>query len=328
MMFFDNLSDIGEKRLVIFDDSLRFDEMKGIFAMIRYLRAIVLVLVAILLVGCAATDMVRKGATFNPTTLGIPQKNADDYKGKKLEQVLSNLLMEPYDSTGVRETSALIEGNVTCFKHVPFPEELKKEQPVPERISWFVLTVAEGYEYFSQILKSTRKPTADLVVDGNIQQLRKGKSLIISTRAKLGYPLASEAKGIPLDRDKLMADPGYRRSVVETYGTPLANFEASNELIAVINTWNRFQTSRGYLLTPLPEERFRERLSINPGYTHSQRLATEEMTWEISTDPMGMLIQDVFINNKKAAEAPTTGWDFDSLKSAKPRGEPDEDKKD
>jgi hypothetical protein len=266
------------------------------------------------LTGCAATDMQLRRINSNPVLATIPSANAADYKQKKLQDILGDFLLEPYDTTGVKETPALLQGDVTSYSGIFFPEELKKEQPVPERVKWYALAVARDYEYLGQLLKRTLAGNdMELLIDGNAEALEGAKVISISTRAEKIFGLfSSDDPGIEIEMEKFINDPDYRRSLVEKYGTPLSNFKKTDNLLTVINTWNRFDSPRGYILTPLDEKRFREIVSINPGYTHSQRLATEKTTWVFSTDPMGMLIKNGVMNNIKAFMAPTTGWDFKS----------------
>jgi hypothetical protein len=273
-----------------------------------------MVLVAILS-GCAATDMRLNKANFNPTTLNVPQMYAENYRGKRAENVLGNLLLEPFDSVGVRETPALLRGDVISFK-VFFPEELRKEQSQPERITWLGLVVASGFEYLAQLIKRGPGNEAELLVDGNAKSLKDGKVIIFSTRATKAYsllPSSIDQNGTQIDRERLTSDPGYRVSLVEKNGGLLSNFLKADYLISLIDTWNRFDTPRGFILTPLDEKRFREIVAINPGYTLSQRWAREDSgPVVISTDPIQMILVNGVVKTIRAKNLPTSGWDFDS----------------
>lgn len=279
------------------------------------------VLVAILS-GCAATDM-RAGLNLDPANLNIPAEYKDAYKEKKADTMLKEFLIESWDSTGVKETPQLLRREVSCFK-VPFPRELRKEQPTAERIKWYALVIANGYEYLGQLLKMTLSgDEAEFLVDGDIV-LKNAKVLTLSTRAEKAYGLSSpDEKGVVIDRDRFMPDLIYRQELVEKYGSLLSDFQQTEGLLEVIDQWNRFDTPRGFILTPLDEKQFRGIVDINPGYTHSQRLASENIVWVFSIDPIETAVHNLIGNNLAAEASPTTGWDFNSVELPS-RGEDDE----
>lgn len=278
------------------------------------------VLVAILS-GCAATDM-RTRLKLNPAELNIPIAG---HVEKKAKDMLGELLIEPYDSTGVKETPRLLLGEASCFR-VPFPRELRKEQPISERIKWYALVVADGYEYLGQLLKMTLSgDEAELLVDGDATVLKNAKVVALSTRAEKVYGLSSpDEKGVSIDRARFMSSPAHRQELAEKYGSLLYKFQSADGLIETIDQWKgRFDTPRGFILTPLDEKRFREIVDINPGYTHSQRLAREDITWVFSIDPIETVVNNLIGNNLAAEASPTTGWDFNSVELPS-RGEDDE----
>ena len=253
----------------------------------KRIQEIVLVMVvAAIFSSCAATNMRMRG-NFNQD-----------------EKVL-DLLIEPHDSAGVSETPKILRGEFACFD-VLFPEELKNERYIPERIKWYALVLSQGYEYLGQIVLMFNGET-ELLVDGTAKALKNAKALVLSTRAEKVYGIQSDAKGIDADRGKLMFDAAYRQDLIEKYGTSLSDFKQSDKLINEINHWNRFDSLRGYILTPLDEKRFREIVSINPGNTYSQRLVNQP--WVISTNPVQMVLQDGIVNHINAAiSSPNTEW--------------------
>lgn len=270
----------------------------------RIQKLVLVVAVAALLSGCAATNM-RLNGNFNQSNLDVPEKHMKDYADKDISKVvLGDVLIEPFDSVGVKETPALLRGEFSSYK-IPFPEELKNERYIPERIKWYVL-VSQGYEYLGQLVVMFNGET-ELLVDGVVKALKNAKALVLSTRAEKVYGLEADAKGIDVDRGKLMSDTAYRKDLIEKYGSNLSEFMPSNKLINEIIHWNRFDSPRGYILTPLGEERFREIVSINPGYTYSQRLVNQP--WVISTNPVQMVLQNGIVNNINAAVgSPNTEW--------------------
>jgi hypothetical protein len=276
----------------------------------RYARFILMMVLVAAVSACATNKMQMKHDNIDPSSLAIPSENQEDYRDIKIEEMMAEFLLEPYDATGVKETPALLRKNVSWYK-VPFPAELEKERPQKERIRFYVLVMANGHRHTGQMLKMDEGSEADLLVDGDAETLKNAKAFAISTMAKKGYSLSSpDEKGVEIDRKRLMSDPVYRSSLIETGGTPLANFKPSAGLVSIINTWNRFETPRGFLLTPLEEKRFREIVAINPGYSHSQRWA-EYGKHTISTDLIGTLVSQG-MDHIKAEFSPTTGWDFDS----------------
>jgi|GEM_PF-6724298 len=262
-------------------------------------KLVLVVAVAALLSGCAATDMRMRG-DFNQAYLDVPANYQKDYASRNVPEMIWDLLIEPSDSTGPKETPRMLEGKFSCYR-VPFPEELKNERYIPERIKWYVLV----NEYLGQLVLMFNGEV-ELLVDGTAKALKNAKALVLSTRAEKVYGLQSDAKGIDVDRGKLMTDADYRKDLIEKYGSNLSEFSPSNKLINEIGKWNRFDSPRGYILTPLDEKRFREIVSINPGYTYSQRLVNQP--WVISTNPFGMVINSVANNINAVAGSPNTEW--------------------
>jgi hypothetical protein len=266
---------------------------------------LLVVAVAVVLSGCAATDQRLKG-NFNQAYLDVPEKHMKDYANKDISKiVLGDLLIEPFDSTGVKETPALLRGEFSCYQ-VSFPEELKDERYIPERIKWYALVLSQGFEYLGQLVLTFNGET-ELLVDGTAKALKNAKLIVLSTMAEKVYGLEVDAKGIDVDRESLMADVAYRKDLIEKYGSILSEFASANSLVGEIGKWNRFDSPRGYILTPLDEKRFREIVSINPGYSYSQRLVNQP--WVISTNPVQMVLQNVIVNHINAAAGlPNKDW--------------------
>lgn len=242
--------------------------------------------VAVVLSGCAATNMRMKG----------------DF-GRD-EKVL-NILIEPHDSAGLRETQKISDGKFACFD-VPFPEALKKEIYIPERIKWYVLVLAQGYEYLGQLIKRT-SGECELLVDGIANELKNAKAIILSTRAEKVFGFEVDGDGTEISRNSFMSDATYRKDLIEKHGSNLSEFSLSKKLVNDIGQWNRFNSPRGFILTPLDEKRFREIVLINTGDTYSQRLMNQK--WVISTNPVGMVIQNSIVNNINAISgSPNTEW--------------------
>ncbi len=264
------------------------------------------VVVAAIFSSCAATNM-RFNGNFSQANLNIPKEYMKNYANKDISKiVLGDLLIEPFDSVGVKETPALLRGEFSVYKvPFPFPEELKNERYIPERIKWYAIVLSQGFEYLGQLVAFGDGET-ELLVD-IAKALKNAKALLLSTMAEKVYSIKLDAKGVNVDRGRLMADVAYRKDLIEKYGTNLSEFRPSNKLINEISKWNRFDSPRGYILTPLDEKRFDEIVSINPGYTYSQRLVGQP--WVISTNPIGMILQDVIANNVGAAMgSPNMKW--------------------
>ncbi len=275
-------------------------------AEMKRIRMFFLVMVvAAILSGCAATNMRMKG-DFNQANLDVPEKHMKDYANKDISKVvLGDLLIEPFDSVGIKETPALLRGEFSSYA-IPFPEELKNERYIPERIKWYALVLSQGFEYSGQLVLMLNGET-EILVDGTAKALKNAKAIILSTRAEKVYRIEAEAKGIDVDRGKLMEDADYRKELIEKHGSNLSEFSLSKKLVNDIGQWNRFNSPRGFILTPLDEKRFREIVLINPGDTYSQRLVNQP--WIISTNPVGMVIQNGIVNNINAVSgSPNTEW--------------------
>lgn len=274
---------------------------------------LVMVLVAAL-TGCAARDQIINKGNFNEASMRVPKEYLPNYEGKDIEKtVIGNLLLPPYETTGIKELPAFLRGEATGYE-VPFPKELKEEQPTEKRIKWYAWVISEGIEDVGQLAKRTINKMGELVIGKSVKALKNAKALILSTRTTKAFGFSVDDKGVDISREKFMSDETYRKELVEKYGSRLSDFELSDKLIKDMYSlsWARYETDLGYILTPLSEEEFREFVPINPGYTMSQRAV--DQYWVISTNVPGMIIQDLIINPIIAATGSTSGWDFDSLK--------------
>lgn len=261
--------------------------------------------VAAILSGCAATNMRMKG-DFNQANLDVPEKHMKDYANKDISKVvLGDLLIEPFDSVGIKETPALLRGEFSSYA-IPFPEELKNERYIPERIKWYALVLSQGFEYIGQLVLMLNGET-EILVDGTAKALKNAKGIILSTRAEKVFGFEVDSDGTEISRNSFMSDATYRKEMIEKHGTSLSELKPSKKLVNDIGQWNRFNSPRGFILTPLDEKRFREIVLINPGDTYSQRLVNQP--WIISTNPVGMVIQNGIVNNINAISgSPNTEW--------------------
>lgn len=263
----------------------------------------VVALIAIsILSGCASTGQIVNNYN-NP------------YDAKKE----INLLLEPVDTTGILETPALREGKVSFYEFV-FPEIVYSGEIYPWRLKWFGWAVVGEKEYLAQLIylhkvSLTGKIIGGLMIDGTADELSGGKVVGFSTRMDFGYGMDSAETEIKMGetRKDFLSDGSMRKEVVEKNGIEIKRLPKADYLLEIISNWNRYETKRGPILSPLKKEDFYEISRKNPAYTYSQRYI-EIMKGNIAPDPIAIGMS-TFMDFANAAGADTKGWDFGSTEN-------------
>jgi hypothetical protein len=268
----------------------------------RMLKGIMLlVLGAAILSGCGPTNELRV------KDVGISQKYLTNSEKKNGV----NLLIEPYQSVGIRYTSAIKQGKVTVIKG-SFPRMLFGEY-FPGRIRWNVWFIREdGREFFAQAVFSGVGRTGQLemvfIIDGVRAEVLNAKGMQISTMVDYSYDL--EAKEFPTERAKFINDKNYRREMIMKHGTPVSNMAVVPDFLKVIQKWNAFDDADTgeKILTPLGTEEIKLIASINPQYAYWEKLVGT-MRGAITADWIATA-QLAAIDLIRAGNAPSTGADY------------------
>lgn len=251
-----------------------------------------LFMAAAVLSGCASTGLVMKNT---------------DLDGQK--EV--NMLIEPFQSLGLSEAEEIKNGNIAAVWGI-FPDILFGEY-YPGRIRWNVWAVSEdGTEGLGQMLFSGIDFSghfAETIIAS--KSLRNPKVLVLSTTLDFVYDLAGNE--YPVERVKFLNNTDdYRRKMVQEKGTRLNETKKATGISEVIKKWNRYQTPRGILLSPLSEEDVKTVAGINPQYSFSERLVGSGQ-FAISLDYIGTAAGfaiDIF--RAANGSVPSLGWDYNS----------------
>lgn len=265
----------------------------------KTLRFVVFIFILAILSGCASTGQIVKN--YN-----------SPYETKKE----INLLLEPMDTTGILETPALREGKVSFYEFV-FPEILFAGEIYPWRIKWFGLAVVGDKEYLAQLIylhkaSLTGKLIGGLMIDGTAEEHSGGKVLGFSTRMAYAYGLdVAETEIHALEwREDLLSHSKKRQEMVEKHGIEIKRLPKADYLREIIGNWNRYETDRGAILSPLTEEQFKKTAALNPAYSYSQKYA-KNMKGNLAPDPIAIGVS-AFFDLVSAAGADAEGWDFGS----------------
>ncbi len=260
-------------------------------------------MVLILFFGCAATDQ-RVKKINNPAY--------------STNQEL-DFLMEPIDGIGILETPALLkhakDGKGVSYYEFPFPELLYLGEVFPGKVKWFAWVVTlDGKEFPAQILyiykySLTGQLIGGLQVDGTREELRGAQAIGLSDRFERAFSLNRDESSIAINRASFSDNPDYRIKITRENGVLLDRLPKADYLFNIINKWNRYETKRGFILSPLSSERFEEVLAINPGYSYTQKLAKQ--SYVVSPDPIGMGVENLFIL-VQAYNLPPQGWSLGS----------------
>lgn len=223
-----------------------------------------------------------------------------------------DMLIESYESVGIMETESLKTGNVTIL-HCIIPDLLMGEY-YPGRVKWNSWVVdTDGKEYYAQLLFAGIYYSGELrgviVVDG--KPSRKARILNLSTLVEFGYNL--NGKECPLNRQKFLHNTeNYRKETVNKYGTEISSYITKFDFLKAVKGWNKYQTPKGKLLSPLGEKEVKEIAGINPQYSWSEKLVGSGR-FAVTMDPIATAVGiaiDVF--RSMNGSVPSMGWDYNS----------------
>lgn len=222
----------------------------------------------------------------------------------------ANLLIEPYQSLGLRETEEVRAGRTTVIQG-KFPEILFGEY-YPGRIRWNVWGVdKEGREYSGQALFSGIAFTGDflwtVVLDGKVPD--SVSMMVLATGLDFAYDLLGEETKL---EPKFVRDREYRRKVILEKGTKVGDMKKIPGFGQVAAEWNRYRTTEGVLLSPLGDQDVKLIAAINPQYSFSEKLVGSGH-FSVSIDYIGTAVGvgiDVF--RASNGSIPSRGWDYNS----------------
>lgn len=271
--------------------------------MVKRISMVLVMFVA--LSGCATksnlmSDVHSSDATVSSTT-------------SKSGQI--DLLIEPVDAAGIRETQNMRDGKFTT-RRIVFPEMLAAEELFPGRVSWFGWLANKGREFLVQLVlepgNSLRGQMLGVaVIDGTEEEIRGGKMIGFSTRIRKLYSLKhTEDEFTVENRDELLSNSKKRQELVMKNGVEVDQLSRADDFLTEISSWNRVDGKRGWMLTPLTEKQWDYVSRINPAYSHSQK-------WVASTHgsisvPYATVI-NLFFEQIYATGVKPEGWDFDSV---------------
>ncbi len=223
-----------------------------------------------------------------------------------------DMLIEPYESLGIMETEAVKNGDVTIL-HCIIPDILMGEY-YPGRVKWSAWVVdTDGKEYYAQVLFAGVYYSGELrgviVVDG--KPSGKAKILNLSTLVEYGYNL--NGKEYPINRQKFLHNTdNYRKEMVKKYGTEVGPYITKFDFLKAVKGWNKYQTPKGILLSPLGEKEVKEIAAINPQYSWTEKLVGSGR-FAATMDPIATAVGiaiDVF--RSMNGGVPSVGWDYNS----------------
>lgn len=252
------------------------------------------VLCCLFLIGCASGATV-KAKFYNDTA-----------------ETKKNILIEPYQSLGINETTALKNGDVTVVKGV-FPDILFGEY-YPGRIKWNFWAVSEsGQEFYGQTLFAGIDFSGHfleiIIIDGKIKKEDRVKGVVLSTFVDYAYDLGG--KEIALDRAKFLKDANYRKTLILKEGTSINDVKSADNILPAIESWNKYDTPEGILISPLGEDELKLIAGINPQYSFSEKLIGTGR-FSITMDPVGTAVGVAIDLFRASGNVPTLGWDFSS----------------
>jgi len=254
-----------------------------------------LLILAFIICSCTSNRMMMKNI------------NSDIYP-KEID-----FLLEPDQSVGVSETPAVKTGKVTITKGIVRERLIAGEGFLNMRIIWKVLAVnPDGREFIGQMvfyginedLYFFGYPIIDGIPD------KDAKVIYLSTLGQFAYDLSG--KEIPIsDLGKFQDNKnGFRTKFVLQNGTRIGDMKKYPEFLSTIKRWNKYQTRKGIIYSPIKEDELKKIARINPKYSYGQTLIAES-DLSLTLNPIGTII-GVGLDCIDAMNSQSDGWDFSS----------------
>jgi hypothetical protein len=247
--------------------------------------------------------VILSGCATNNLTL----KNVDTADSQDRKEV--KIPIDPYQTLGLLETEAIKSGKVTVVKGTF--SNIRWGEYFPGRISSKCWAVDDkGKEHFCQSV------IYDLGFDGKLMEAvivdtaDPTNVIILSTIGQYAYDLDENEFEIEVAQFASNADD-YRKKIILQKGTRTSTKPEMNNFLETTKKWNRYQTPEGVLLSPLGEKELKYIAEINPGYTFLERMIRDGK-FSLVPDATGT-IAGLAIDAIRAAGAPSTGWDFNSI---------------
>lgn len=226
-----------------------------------------------------------------------------------------NLLLEPWQTCGLKITEAMKKGEVTVFQGAFNPILFSEWQP--GRTTWYGWATAEdGQEFFAQAIFSgiSRAGTfvVTVVVDGKGLKVDNAKIVLLSTMLDFAYDMA--ARENPIEWKKFVQNNSYRTKIIQEKGTRIGDMRKIRGFFKVVRSWTRYEKrdNKDYVLySPLTTEKMRSVEKINPQYTFSQKLIGSARFVVIPIDPVSTALENA-IDIYRVYRLPSTGWDYKS----------------
>lgn len=249
-------------------------------------------------VGCATSRLKVKNATL-------------PYGQKEI-----NLLLEPWQTCGLKVTEAMKRGEVTVFYGVFNPILFAEWQP--GRTTWYGWAISEnGEEFFAQAIFSgiNRAGTfvVIVVIDGKGPKVDNAKIVLLSTMLDFAYDMGGNE--YPIEWKKFVQNvKGYRTALVQEKGTRIGDMRKARGFFRVVKQWTRYEKrdNKDYVIySPLTAEKMRAVEKINPQYTFSQKLIGSARFVVIPLDPVATALENA-LDVYRVYRLPSAGWDYRS----------------
>lgn len=228
------------------------------------------------------------------------------------------LLNEPYEYAGLKETENIKSGSYTVVK-ARFPEDLYAEF-FPGRLKWhaWIVNPSTGQEFHGQAmfagLDENLDPFCIIIIDGNEKTGLSDDSRYILLSSGFTYGYTVGGTEFSIDASNFSKSPEYRTKVVLREGEEVGNVKHPKREIVkrIISDWNYFQSTEGFrFYTPLTKEHVRAIASINSQYDFVDKFIARSRAM-ISLDYISSAVSLAF-DVVNATTAPSAGWDYDSV---------------
>src|SRR3989344_2691122 len=180
------------------------------------------------------------------------------------------------------------------------------------RMRWNGWVIDESdREYFAQMLFSGVDFSGyflETIIIDAVQLNSGAKMVIFSTTGDFIYDLAGNEYAI--ERKKFITDNKYRAQIVREKGTRIDDLKKISGFPEIISHWNRYETGKGIILSPLGEKDIKLIAAINPQYTPFEKWVGSNHS-SVSVDWIAVAA-GISVDILRASNVPTTGWDYNS----------------
>jgi len=239
-------------------------------------KVLAILMLAFIFTGCASNRMIMKNVN-----------NPELYPEKKVD-----FLLYPTQMIGVEETPAVKSGDVTIVKGILDLGLFIREGFLNKRINWKILAVnPDRREFAGQAIfygiTTNRQLYYYAIIDGRPED--NAKFGVVSTFGACIYNASGEEIPIESLSSFKNDEKDYRTNFILKKGARIGDLKKYPDFLNTVKRWNKYQTRKGVMYSPIGEDELKEIAKIIPEYSFGETLIARG-DLSLSMNPIGTLV--------------------------------------